>query len=358
MMKFNTVALATLATVVAAGGSPVGHGRSVNLASTPMVSDLTKVVAPNVHFILDDSGSMNDDFMPDSVDGNQSRTCFRNFGYNKIYYNPATKYAPPLNSDGTSFAAATYTAAKVNGFQAASATTDLSATQSVVKSASTDNPFTAVNGSNTVTVTHANHGLATGASVSFTNHSGNLTRPYANNGTFTITKVNDDSYRITSSTNANTTGAVAAQVPTRANFSLPTGTYWEYVADPASPPSTCQADTSYRFRTPATAADQTNYANWYAYYRTRLNMMKSASGRAFATIGDTYRIGLDRINNRNNSNVMVNIKKFDAAQKSTWYTQLYGVTGNSFTPLRGALSKAGRLYAGKVVTGDNDPVQY
>ena len=54
----------------------------------------------------------------------------------------------------------------------------------------------------------------------------------------------------------------------------------------------------------------------------------------------------------------MNIKKFDATQKSTWYTQLYGVTGNSFTPLRGALSKAGRLYAGKVVTGDNDPVQY
>ena len=155
--------------------------------------------------------------------------------------------------------------------------------------------------------------------------------------------MNDDSYRITSSTNANSTRAVGGASPPRANFSLPTGTYWEYVADPASPPSTCQADTSYRFRTPATAADQTNYANWYAYYRTRLNMMKSASGRAFATIGDTYRIGLDRINNRSNSNVMVNIKKFDAAQKSTWYTQLYGVTGDGYTPLRGALSKAGRL---------------
>ncbi len=211
MMKFNSVALATLATVVAASGCRQAVAGPVDLTSTPMVSDLTKVVAPNVHFILDDSGSMNDDFMPDSVDGNQSRMCFRNFGYNKIYYNPATTYLPPVNSDGTPFAAATYTAAKVNGFQAASATTDLSATQSVQVRLTAD-PFAAVNGSKTVTVTHANHGLATGASVSFTNLSGNL-RGLTLTGTFTITKVNDNSYRITSSTNANSTRAVGGASP-------------------------------------------------------------------------------------------------------------------------------------------------
>ena len=356
MMRFKTVALATLATVVAAGG-PRSAMADVDLTSTPMVSNLTKVVAPNVHFILDDSGSMNDDFMPDSVDGNQSRMCFRNFGYNKIYYNPATTYAPPLNSDGTSFAAATYTAAKVNGFQVASPTTDLSAPQSVAVRLG-NNPFTTTNNSFTVKVAHPNHGLSTGASVRFTNTSGTLNNVALNNQTVTITKVDDNSYTFTSPTKANKTGTGGGNSPTRANFSLPTGTYWEYVANPGSPPSTCQADTAYRFRTPSTAAELTNYANWYAYYRTRLSMMKSASGRAFASIDDRYRIGLDRINNRNNSNVMVNIAKFDAAQKATWYTQLYGVTGNSFTPLRGALSKAGRLFAGKVVTGDDDPVQY
>jgi type IV pilus assembly protein PilY1 len=297
---------------------------------------------------------MNDDFMPDSVDGNQSRPCYRNFGYNKIYYNPATTYDPPVNSENTPFAAATYTAAKVDGFQVASATTNLSTTQSVAVRLG-NNPFTTTKDSFTVKVAHPNHGLATGASVRFTNTSGTLNNVALNNQTVTITKVDDISYTFTSPTKANKTGTGGGNSPTRANFSLPTGTYWEYVADPTAPPSTCQADTAYRFRAPA---DQTNYANWYAYYRTRLNMMKSASGRAFATIDGRYRIGLDRINNRSNSNVMVNIKKFDAAQKSTWYTQLYGVTAGGFTPLRGALSKAGRLYAGKVVTGDNDPVQY
>ena len=44
---------------------------------------------------------------------------------------PGDEYAPPPNPGGTPFTAATYTAAKVNGFQVASATTDLSATQSV-----------------------------------------------------------------------------------------------------------------------------------------------------------------------------------------------------------------------------------
>ena len=31
----------------------------------------------------------------------------------------------------------------------------------------------------------------------------------------------------------------------------------------------------------------TNYANWYAYYRTRMQMMKTSASLAFQTIGQT-----------------------------------------------------------------------
>ncbi len=365
MTKFNTLALATIATVFAACGSLPAVAGPVDLTTVPMVSDLTKVVPPNVHFILDDSGSMEDDFMPDYVDGEQSRMCFRNFGYNRIYYNPATNYVPPLNADGTSFANASYNSAKNNGFIGAS-TTDLRGTETV-QVRLINNPFQATSGSKSVTVTHANHGLATGAKVEFTNLSGNLRGLSLSNVTFTITVVDADHYRITSSSNANRNTNLGGSA--RANFDLPIGTYWEYVADPTSPSTNCEADTDYRFRTPTTdiagfpapydgVTERTNFANWYAYYRTRINMMKSASGRAFASIDDRYRIGLDRINNRANNNVLVNIGKFDASKRTDWYTKLYAVTGNGYTPLRGALSKAGRLYAGKVVTGNNDPVQY
>ena len=43
--------------------------------------------------------------------------------------------------------------------------------------------------------------------------------------------------------------------------------------------------------------ERTNFANWYSYYRTRMLTMKSATGRAFRTIDDKYRIGYMSINN-------------------------------------------------------------
>ena len=49
-------------------------------------------------------------------------------------------------------------------------------------------------------------------------------------------------------------------------------------------------------------------------------------------------------------------------KKSTWYTRFYGIDPNSGTPLREALSRVGRYYAG-ITSGINssmtdDPMQY
>jgi len=357
-MKWKTFALSALATVCAGTFTGPAVAAPVDLASTPMITGLSKVVPPNVHFIMDDSGSMNDDFMPDGIEGNRARPCFRNFGYNKIFYNPATTYVPPVRADGTSFPAAVFTGAKDNGFAAAPSTTDLSVREDVVVRLG-NNPFRTTNGSKVFTVTHANHGLTAGTTVTFTNTTNRANNIDLNNQTFTITSVvNASSYTVTSPRTANATGNVGGTSPPRVTFQMPRARYAEYVASPASPPGTCQADTTYTLKTPSTAAEKTNYANWHAYYRTRLLMMKTASGRAFADVDERYRVGLDRINNRNNSNVMVNIDQFDDAQRDTWYTRLYGMSADGYTPLRGALSKAGRLFAGKVVTGVNDPVQY
>ena len=37
--------------------------------------------------------------------------------------------------------------------------------------------------------------------------------------------------------------------------------------------------------------EMTNFANWYAYYRTRIQMMKSSGGIAFTGVDDRYRVG-------------------------------------------------------------------
>lgn len=108
------------------------------------------------------------------------------------------------------------------------------------------------------------------------------------------------------------------------------------------------------------AEEMTNFANWYAYYRTRLQMTKSAVGRAFMPIDDTYKVGFITIkpfsNPNNNSGSVVSsrylsIATFDATQKSAWYTKFYQQTAGGGTPLREALSRVGQIYAGKLNTG-------
>jgi hypothetical protein len=107
----------------------------------------------------------------------------------------------------------------------------------------------------------------------------------------------------------------------------------------------------------------TNYANWWAYYRTRMLTMKTAASLSFEPIGSRFRIGYMTINN-NTSTDFQNIDVFNAAQKKAWYDKLFSAVPNLNTPLRVALSNAGRLYAGRLnETSFNgvdvvDPVQF
>lgn len=118
--------------------------------------------------------------------------------------------------------------------------------------------------------------------------------------------------------------------------------------------------------------EMTNYANWHTYYRTRMQMMKTATSRAFATLDSDaeiaagtsrYRVGYLSINNNTGAD-FVNLNEFGSAQKFTWYSKLFAADPENSTPLRTALSTAGRLYAGKL-NGDTlngsvvtDPMQY
>jgi Tfp pilus tip-associated adhesin PilY1 len=119
------------------------------------------------------------------------------------------------------------------------------------------------------------------------------------------------------------------------------------------------------------AEEMTNYANWYAYYRTRMQAMKTATSRAFASIDDRYRIGYYSINNNTDQDFQ-NVSDFVAQQKLDWYKKLFEATpfrsdgAIADTPLRKSLSDAGWLFAGKTKnSGDKlngvdiiDPVQH
>ncbi|MNR82775.1 Neisseria PilC protein [compost metagenome] len=118
--------------------------------------------------------------------------------------------------------------------------------------------------------------------------------------------------------------------------------------------------------------EMTNYANWWTYYRTRMQMMKTAASNAFATIDaatdiasnvSRFRLGYMSINNNTNSDYL-NLGEFAGTQKYNWYNKLISANPSNGTALRSTLATAGRLYAGKL-NGNSyrgstvaDPMQY
>lgn len=109
------------------------------------------------------------------------------------------------------------------------------------------------------------------------------------------------------------------------------------------------------------AEEMTNFANWWAYYQTRMQAMKTAASRAFKAIDNRYRVGLITIANQSNTGNYLPIDKFDSgtgSQKEKWYSTLFAINPTTSTPLRSALSVVGRIYAGKKPVGTSDPVQY
>ena len=113
--------------------------------------------------------------------------------------------------------------------------------------------------------------------------------------------------------------------------------------------------------------EMTNYANWWSYYRTRMQTMKTAASRAFASLGDTYRVGFNSVNNQTGDSakmgdLFLNIATFDHAQKLAWYNKLFSATPTGETPLRLALAQTGRIFAGQLKgvfnrQTINDPVE-
>ena len=105
--------------------------------------------------------------------------------------------------------------------------------------------------------------------------------------------------------------------------------------------------------------EMTNFANWWTYYHTRMQSMKTAASLAFKDIGEDFRVGFMTIH-ATGSSAALNIATFNTTQKSAWYTKFFSINPNSATPLRSALAKAGRIFAKKETIGGvfSDPMEY
>ena len=300
------LALVTLTCAVQAGAAVIDiSSEPLNTYSAPSSTD----VKPNLMFILDNSGSMAWEHMPDnSADaGSAVPFTYGYYGYrssqcNGLYYNPNTVYRVPIKADGvTYYPDASFTAALPDGYQPASSTN------------------VAINLSNNF---RAETDTA-GAAAYYFNYSGTQTTEALKN------------YYSSTSTFSKECSSALGSSPGVGVFTKVT----------------------------VSTAERQNFANWYSYYRTRMLMMKTASGLAFKNIDQRFRVGFMAINNVAGSADFLQIDDFTPATKASWYAALYASVPSGSTPLRSALSDAGRLYAGKLTSRNGvsnipDPVQY
>ena len=105
-------------------------------------------------------------------------------------------------------------------------------------------------------------------------------------------------------------------------------------------------------------SEMTNYANWFAYYRTRITATKSVTSLTFSELNDKSRVGFHNLYNLAS---FVNIADFSAAQKAIWFNQLFGVQiplGQE-TPSLTAVARIGEYFLNGThpqLAGSSDPI--
>lgn len=98
------------------------------------------------------------------------------------------------------------------------------------------------------------------------------------------------------------------------------------------------------------AAEKQNYANWYSFHRTRMKVAKAGASYAFNDLGDDVRVGFTTIWDRNKFDIPVGTDngRFrdtgSTTNRSTWFARLFNAEGTGRTPLIPALSRAGDMY--------------
>ena len=106
------------------------------------------------------------------------------------------------------------------------------------------------------------------------------------------------------------------------------------------------------------AQEMQNFAIWYSFYRTRIQMMQGASGIAFSALDQNSRVGFHTLHE--NSTLFTNIADFTTANKTTWFTRLYAVSPNQGTNLPDAVWRIGELFSGNLAAstlpGATDPL--
>ncbi len=320
-------------------------------------------VPPNIMFTLDDSGSMLFEYMPDNLipglsylygfpqpasvyrngdtflrdgtivgfgDGtgenalNMKVIRFRSPDVNQIYYDPATKYEPWKNADGTSMPNADPAAAYFNPV------------------APTGGALQAK-----IDLTSSTQGTVWGAKRWLNATNNGTTNPNSQE-----TATNDHTRDFYPATYFKYVGGTGCGSPTTATNTACFSRVEIKLANAPFPK--LSADRTECAEGGCTYAQEIqNFANWFQYWRNRLLMARGGVGSAFSKQASNLRVGFAAINaatttiNSVSSDIIVAgvTADFAGTNRTSFYNQLYKypVTQNG-TPLRYAMDKVGQYF--------------
>lgn len=338
------------------------NGLALTIADKPLY--LTASVDPNITITLDDSGSMLWEILPQNEvihfntfpqntaffgpgyygydasgylvgtggsadlagheDNNPENYRLRSASVNRVYYNPQVRYQPWLNADGSAMPNATPTCAL-------------------------NNPMDATKGCRNLTV--LNNGAANTSTDSFgwwhkTNSAGSFywqRQAYVNGVTGVVGFWPAVYY------NYNAGGGCAVGTSTAS-------CYTRVEVKPATPSytgSTARTDCAAAPTCTYTEEIQ-NFANWYTYYRTRIQMARGGMGRAMGQLGANTRMGFATINQgattidgiASAGSMVAGVRQFSGVNRSNFYNTFYTYPiPTSGTPSRWALDNVGQYFS-------------
>lgn len=272
------------------------HTAPFDVSQVPL--NVGSAIPPNLMYIHDDSGSMGFGFLPESV-GDLGDDQKRKYSpdFNKIYYDPAVNYAPPVDHNGQSLGDSSFTDAWENGYQKDAGKRNLS--------------------------TDFMHSI-------YYRWGWNDLPGYTATGTTTWKRIDKDHkaayyYRFDSS-------LAGCGVANAINLEK---CYKKVVVSATSGPGGVD--------------ERKNFANWFSYYRVRNFAAKAGISRAFSGLGSGIRVGYGSINGGTGEGgigdvIKKGVRTFEGSDREAFFKWLFKVPSDGGTPLPQGLRAAGKYF--------------
>lgn len=357
----------------------------VDLSPTP--PDLTASVDPNVVVTFDDSGSMSSNYMGDNRPFDAGTwtgpwfcagtidpriidvTNVKSKAMNGVYYNPNVIYTPPIKEDNTLFADAdsSLQAVWADGIainrptspQTPTAATYLNNPAAPQTTLGNDNRVGNLMGVVVTTVTPRSSS-GSGAQCAAGYDPGSCVCVGTGSSrrcNWTVTTSVDNRWKCGSGgTNPFTQGPYYYRL--KNTIAIPVDTF----GNPTTAGRTALYTSANWEAVQVPSAEYQNFANWYAYYRTRNLMTRTALSRVFGQFGDNIRAAWQNINNGTyklpTATIITNLNDTNAAApnyRKSFYDWLFAVGASGNTPNRASTIRAGNFFTRANTSNLRDP---